>query len=107
MSDSENSKQENGESLAPLTAPSMRPQLPPRLSVQQVKDTRDMLVGFREAILEASFAGKHSRNVAMGLEFLNNMVNQAHRDLDAVKAQEKEIRRIKEESNAGIEAVPN
>jgi len=56
-----------------------------------------MIVGFRDAIRETSFLGKHARNVAMGLEWLDQTVNGSANQLEAIKREEKDmIRRAKE-----------
>ncbi len=69
----------------------MPPALSPKIGVQQVKETRDMISGFLEAILEGSFQGKHSTYIGMGVQFLRNMLVQSNADLDRLKAREKEM----------------
>lgn len=50
-----------------------------------------MLNGFLEAVLDGSYQGKYSTYIAMGVQFLRNMIVQSNHDLDRVKSQEKEM----------------
>lgn len=70
----------------------------PQVGLKEVLSTRDMLVGFKDAVETAVFEGKKSHWVAMGLQFLNNMVDQARRDVERVKAQEKEMEKAAREA---------
>jgi len=75
---------------SPEPLPGLSPQ-PRRVTLQEVKATQDMLIGFHETVSEASILGKQSRYMAMGIEFLKNMIEQSRRDVERVKAQEKEM----------------
>jgi hypothetical protein len=93
--------------------PSQEPSPQRRVSLQEVKATQDMLIGFREGIMEASIIGKYSKTVAMGIEFLNNMIEQSRRDVERVKIQEKSMMKnakdaIKEAGGKfNAEVIPN
>ena len=71
-------------------------------AIDQAKDTGDfnfvlntakqsykMMVDFRDAVLRAQYAGRDSTAIAMGLNFLNSMVNQASTQLNVLKQTEK------------------
>lgn len=53
--------------------------------LRTAKDTSKMLRDFRDGILAASYPGVYSRPIAMGLNFLDNMVIQADGQLAALK----------------------
>ena len=73
----------------PLPEPTPPPAIRPP-SLQEIKGTHEMLVGFREGIREGTYQGKHLIHIAMGLNFLDNMVNQSKAQLDYAKQLQKE-----------------
>ena len=58
-------------------------------SLAEAKATHEMLEGFREGVKEGNYQGKHLVHIAMGLQFLDNMVNQSRGQLDLAKLKAK------------------
>lgn len=54
------------------------------------KNSHRMLLDFRDVIAEARYAGKHATAIAMGLNFLENMISQSAGQISALKRAEKE-----------------
>lgn len=69
--------------------PSSEPTPPTPTNAEfQLKMARDsymMLIEFRDAVDAAQFPGSHAKWVAMGLNFLENMINQSHAQLEVMK----------------------
>lgn len=47
--------------------------------------SRKMLIDFRDAVFSSPFNGNHCAAVAMGLNFLENMISQASGQIDSLK----------------------
>ena len=60
--------------------------------LKTAKDSERMLREFRAAILAASFPGRESGPIAMGVNFLDKMLDQALGQVNALKRAEKESR---------------
>ncbi len=48
-----------------------------------------MLIGFREGVKEGTYQGKQLRYIAMGIEFLDNMIRQSSVNLTAAVQSDK------------------
>lgn len=69
----------------------------PKVPMQVIKDSHNMLVGFREAIREGTYHGKGLIVIAQGLMFLDQLIGQSQAQLEMAKAEEKEaLRKAKE-----------
>ena len=90
MQDSEPGKPE-------LTEPSPELLKPPAFNVSLADMTQShmMLLGFIEALQAptTAVAAKHSRDIALGMDFLQRMIQQSKMQLEMAKAQEKELQR--------------
>jgi len=53
--------------------------------LETAKKSKAMLVNFREAILSASFPGRDSAHIAMGVNFLDGMIRNAEQQLAMLK----------------------
>ncbi len=49
-----------------------------------------MLQGFRDGVREGTFQGKHLRDIALGLDFLERMIQQSKLQVEMAKRAEKE-----------------
>ena len=59
---------------------------------QTAKDSDKMLRDFKQAVLTSSFFGRDTRAIAMGLQFLDNMITQSANQLEQLKRTEKVTR---------------
>lgn len=99
IEDSNMSNLETNEPGVPSNEPLTPPVLNPKhgLNFEQVKSSHRMLVGFREAINEGSYFGKHMVYLAQGLMFLNQMIGQSESHLEVLKQEQKAaLKRAKE-----------
>jgi hypothetical protein len=55
------------------------------LVLTTAKQSYQMLVNFKNAIEDATFEGRHAAVIAMGLNFLTNMVQQASQQIKMLK----------------------
>lgn len=60
--------------------------------LRTAKDSDRMLREFKQAVLMTSFAGRDARAVAMGLNFLDNMMAQSAAQIEQLKRAEKATR---------------
>lgn len=61
-----------------------------RVSLNEIRATHEMLIGFREGVKEGTYQGKQLKYIAMGIEFLDNMVKQSAQNLAMASQREKE-----------------
>lgn len=73
--------------LKELRQESPAPSSAPVFNIDQARATRKMLIGFREGVREGTFKGKYLVDIAMGLQFLDNMVQQSQLQLDGMEKQ--------------------
>lgn len=60
------------------------------MGVREVTATWEMLVQFKEAVLNVEWPGQYVRAVAMGLELIKGMEIQYRAQIEMLKAQEKQ-----------------
>jgi hypothetical protein len=60
--------------------------------LETAKQSSLMLRDFRAAILNAKFLGRESGSIAMGVNFLDKMIQQSSAQFDVLKRAEKETR---------------
>lgn len=93
-----NNNPEPIESTEPSNVPLMPPSSARKPTIKDVQSTHEMLVGFREGVKEGTFKGKHLVHIAMGLQFLDNMVSQSQQTFEMVRKQEAEMRKKAKEA---------
>lgn len=91
MQDSENSKPENVESSEQLSEQSTQQSSIPEMPLDQMRQSHDMLIGFREGVREGSYQGRHLIKIAQGLMFLDKMIGQCAGQIEVAKQREKEM----------------
>jgi len=73
--------------------------------MQTARNSHKMLVDLKDAILRASFPGRDCVPVAMGLNFISNMIGQASVQLQMLKQTEKETRNALKANGSPTEVV--
>jgi hypothetical protein len=62
-----------------------------------MRSSHEMLTGFRDALRESSFPGSYARHIALGMDFIERMIQQSRMNMDMAKREEKEmIKRTKD-----------
>jgi hypothetical protein len=103
MTDSESNAPTSNEQLAQSPAPTPPPIEVPTL--QEIRGTHEMLMGFRDGVREGTFQGKHLVHIAMGLQFLDNMVDQSSSQLDYAKKLQKEAMKAAKEELTKLSVI--
>ena len=70
------------------------------------KKSHKMLLDFRNVVCHAKFAGADAHSVAMGLNFLENMIANSAGQLSALKQTEKETRDAMKAENGAVPKKP-
>lgn len=65
----------------------------------QARGTKDMLLNFKAAIDDCTVHGSHIYNLALGVQFVNTLINQAKNDIDGIQM------KIEEMHKAPVETV--
>lgn len=60
--------------------------------LETARESHKMFLNFRDAILSAQYTGKQSHAIALGLNFLDNMVSNSQAQIDGLKKAEKQTR---------------
>ena len=101
MQDSDTNKPDLNELKEQSPAPSQRPELEPQgqpsgrpgATLREIQQTHEMLVGFRKGIKSGTFSGENIVFVAMGMQFLDNMVAQSQGQYEMAIRVEKEMKK--------------
>lgn len=96
MQDSNNSNPENVE---PLIAPSpLNDQ--PRVSLDEMTQSHMMLIGFRDGVRGGTFQGSYLRDIALGLDFLERMIQNSKMQLEMAKHEQELMKKRSKEAIA-------
>jgi hypothetical protein len=69
----------------------------PKLSFQQIKESHDMLMGFREGVRDGTYQGRWLIKIAQGLMFLDSIIGQSQAQMEHAKQEQKDaIKKAKE-----------
>lgn len=69
--------------------------------MRTARDSDKMLRDFKQAVLVSSFQGSSTRAIAMGLQFLDNMISQSANQIEQLKRTEKLTREAIKAANRG------
>jgi|WetSurMetagenome_2_1015567.scaffolds.fasta_scaffold153635_1 hypothetical protein len=76
------------ETVTPSPAePSIGPSPELSAALTEAKNTRDVLIGFRNAVSDGNFAGEDAMSIAKGLAFLDAIIAQNQAHVAALEAQ--------------------